>query len=339
MVGAPVEEVEQGMRYVIQELRNNPYALETVFVSVIVFAGKAKIVLPLTELYQFYPPKLPVGGGTSLGEGLNALMDDIDNSVQKTTEKIKGDWKPIVFLFTDGIPTDQYEKNFERWNIYYRNQCSLIAISVGRGADVSALSKLTDNIVIFDRENQQSYQEFFDWITASIKTRSMSIAKNGFEQEISELLNESDLCKIDLKKIVPEKVDDNYVVLVAKCQETKQPYLIKFIKKVRMMEGFESLNEMNLNERYFKLQGAYPIDEKNYLELTEPHYASVKVSTIDLEGSPSCPCCGNSFGMIICQCGGIFCGELKKTLKCPWCNSSGYMKLMGKNLDINRSQG
>ena len=67
MVGDPITQVENGMRNIIQELRTDPYALETVFVSVIAFAGKAKSLSPLTELYKFYPPKFPIGGGTSLG--------------------------------------------------------------------------------------------------------------------------------------------------------------------------------------------------------------------------------------------------------------------------------
>ncbi|MDE6230188.1 MAG: VWA domain-containing protein, partial [Muribaculaceae bacterium] len=42
MVGTPLREVEQGMRTIIQDLRVDPYALETVFVSIIAFAGKAR---------------------------------------------------------------------------------------------------------------------------------------------------------------------------------------------------------------------------------------------------------------------------------------------------------
>lgn len=52
MVGEPIIQVEKGMRNIIQELRTDPYALETVFVSVIVFAGKEKVLSPLTELLQ-----------------------------------------------------------------------------------------------------------------------------------------------------------------------------------------------------------------------------------------------------------------------------------------------
>ncbi len=64
MVGQPIASVQEGMRTIIQELRTDPYALETVFVSIIAFAGKAATLSPLTELYMFYPPSFPGGGGT-----------------------------------------------------------------------------------------------------------------------------------------------------------------------------------------------------------------------------------------------------------------------------------
>lgn len=51
MIGTPIEEVQNGMRTIIQNLRVDPYALETVFVSILAFAGKATVLSPLTELY------------------------------------------------------------------------------------------------------------------------------------------------------------------------------------------------------------------------------------------------------------------------------------------------
>ena len=53
MVGEPIEEVQNGIRTIIQELRFDPYALETVYVSIIAFAGKAKTISELTELFKF----------------------------------------------------------------------------------------------------------------------------------------------------------------------------------------------------------------------------------------------------------------------------------------------
>ena len=49
------------------------------------FAGVAKTIVPLTEVVSFYPPQLPLGGGTSLGSALRELSHQIDTQVRKTT--------------------------------------------------------------------------------------------------------------------------------------------------------------------------------------------------------------------------------------------------------------
>lgn len=147
MVGEPIQQVENGMRQIVQELRTDPYALETAFISVIAFAGKAKSLSPLTELYKFYPPTFPIGGGTSLGAALDFLMDDIDRNVVKTTQERKGDWKPIIFLFTDGTPTDNPSAAFARWNNKYRRKANIVAISIGNNVNTQLLGQISDNVL------------------------------------------------------------------------------------------------------------------------------------------------------------------------------------------------
>ena len=114
MIGEPIEQVQEGIATIIKELKSDPFALETVWISIIGFAGKSKIITPLQDIISFYPPKIPIGGGTSLSSGLNELMNAISRDVVKTTFERKGDWKPLIFLFTDGVPTDDTEQAIER---------------------------------------------------------------------------------------------------------------------------------------------------------------------------------------------------------------------------------
>jgi len=53
MVGEPIEQVQEGISSLIKELRTDPYALETVYVSIIAFAGKAIKITPMIELVNF----------------------------------------------------------------------------------------------------------------------------------------------------------------------------------------------------------------------------------------------------------------------------------------------
>ncbi len=109
MVGENHRKLQSAMESIVRNLRRDPHALETVYLSAIAFAGKVKTIAPLVELVSFYPPQLPLGSGTDLGQAIFHLMAEIDRNTVKTTAERKGDWKPIVFLLTDGKPTDNYQ--------------------------------------------------------------------------------------------------------------------------------------------------------------------------------------------------------------------------------------
>ena len=336
MVGEPIEQVQNGIRTIVQELRTDPYALETVYVSVIGFAGKAKSLMPLTELFKFYPPTLPIGGGTSLGNAMNFLMDEIDRSVQKTTLEVKGDWKPIIFLFTDGTPTDNPDRAFQRWNEKYRKSCNLIAISIGDNVDTQMLGKVTDNVLRLNDTDNNSFKAFFKWVTASIKTSSVSVTEYNNDDVKLAPVDGINLEKVDKNQVC--KVDENFAVLMAKCATTNRPYLIKYAKRLRpvAMRGLEHLNVTD-----FKLVGAYPIEEESYKSLSDASVNSRNINTIELLGAPTCPCCGNQFGFVVCgDCGEISCVGESMQCKCPWCGMEGYLGAgSSEGMDVNRTRG
>lgn len=335
MVGEPIEMVQNGIRSVIQELRTDPYALETVFVSVIAFAGKAKTLIPLTELFKFYPPALPIGSGTSLGCVMDFLMNDIDSSVQKTTSAVKGDWKPIVFLFTDGVPTDNPESAFQKWNEKYRRNCSIVAVSIGDNADTQLLGKITDNVLKLKKTDEISFKAFFKWITASIKTSSVSVAECSSDELKLPPLNGINLEKVNTKQV--HRVDENFAVVVGRCQTTKKLYLVKYAKRIKPME-IEGLDRFGVAE--FKLVGAYPIEEESYKMLSDDSQMNRNINTAELRGVPTCPCCGNQLGFVVCECGGIFCVGDEAYNKCPWCGLEGVLGEGGAGgMDVNRARG
>ncbi len=331
MVGVPIEQVQEGMRTIIQNLRVDPYALETVFVSIIIFAGKAKVLSPFTELYKFYPPIFPIGGGTSLGKGLECLMDDIDQNIRKTTIEQKGDWKPIIFLFTDGNPTDNYSAAFRRWNEKYRKHCNLIAVSIGDNVNVQTLAGITDDILLLKDTDEESFNKFFKWVTASIITTSVSVSDQGTDE-----VKLAPTTGINLEKADPSDtgtVDENFVVLHGRCRTTKEEYLVKYARRLQPIEGVEMFNATD-----FKLAGAYPINKESYESMSAG--APVKINTMELVGVPVCPCCGNQLGVVICECGNIFCVGENKKIKCPWCGLTGSLgQVAPGGMDITRGLG
>jgi uncharacterized protein YegL len=333
MVGDQINSVEEGISHVIQELKKDPYALETVYISIIVFAGKAKTIIPLTDIITFYPPKFSIGSGTSLGDGLGQLMFEMRKNYVPTTPEKKGDWKPIVFLFSDGAPTDNPISAINEWKQNWSGKCSLIAISLGDLQSVNKLKELTQDVYSINDTSENTYKSFFKWVTASIKASSVSITDKGNHQMANTTgLN---LEKIDLTNHENEQLDPNFAVFIAKCQNTKREYLIKYKKQIQETEFSSSLG---LGTIVYRLSGAYQVNQ-DYHELSSDQQIDQKLSTENLQGFPTCPCCGNQFGIAVCTCNKILCSGDEKVTTCPWCGTQGEYGHGSGSIDLNRNLG
>ena len=107
--------------------------------------------------------------------------------------------------------------------------------------------------------------------------------------------------KIDKNNIVDAgTVDENFAVLHARCQNTKGDYLIKYARRFD-----NEKKEYGYRFSGFKLVGAYLIDKEIYSGLSSGEPA--KINTNEIIGAPTCPCCGNQFGCVLCECGNLFC--------------------------------
>lgn len=148
MYGEPIEAVKNGVQVLVSTLRQDPYALETAYLSIITFDSSAKQVTPLTELSSFQQPTIEANGCTALGEALSLLANRVDQEVTKTTAEQKGDWKPLVFIMTDGVPTDDLNKGLAEFK--KRKFGMVVACAAGQGADTNVLKQITESVVQLD---------------------------------------------------------------------------------------------------------------------------------------------------------------------------------------------
>ncbi len=144
MAGSELNAMKKAIDTIVVGLRKDPYALETAWVSVIAFAGKARTLTPLREMVAFIPPDLPIGGGTAIGGALEHLMSEIRTNVKKGSAETKGDWRPLAFLITDGRSTDDASKAIATWQSEFKGKVQLVAVSIGGQADHALLSRITE---------------------------------------------------------------------------------------------------------------------------------------------------------------------------------------------------
>ncbi len=185
MSGEPIEQVKNGIQMLVAALRQDPYALETAWLSVLTFGSSADVVVPLTELTAFQPPNLSISGSTNLGDGLKLVADRAAKELTKTTPTTKGDWKPMVFLLTDGAPDGGWQSGLARFK---QEKWGIVVCCSVDGGDENVLKQISEIVVHLNTSDSNSIKAFFKWISSSVSQSSKSVDQGGKEvQGLSEL--------------------------------------------------------------------------------------------------------------------------------------------------------
>ena len=91
----------------------------------------------------------------------------------------------MVFLMTDGGPTDDWQKGLarfrqEKWGV-------VVGCCVDNG-DESALKQITESVVKLNTSDTASMKAFFKWISSSVSQGSKAVEQTGKDvQGMNEL--------------------------------------------------------------------------------------------------------------------------------------------------------
>jgi uncharacterized protein YegL len=181
MRGEPIQAVNNGLKVLVNALRQDPYALESVHLGIITFDLTARELFPLTHLEQVQIPEIevPQSGATFLGAALELLLACMERDLVRGAEDRKGDWRPLVFLMTDGSPSDiqAYENAVAAMKT--KPFGNIVACAAGPKARQDYLKKLTDQVVSLDTLDGTAFTQFFKWVSASVAMGSCSAGTAG----------------------------------------------------------------------------------------------------------------------------------------------------------------
>jgi uncharacterized protein YegL len=152
--------------------------------SVITFSDSAQQLVPLTEVAAFNPPDLRASGQTNFGDGLRMLLDCFDREVVKTTADQKGDWRPLVFVLSDGAPSDVDWPTYAQ-QLRDRRPANIIAVACGDQADVNVLKQVTEAVILMQDMSPDAFKAFFKFVSASVKQTSAKVGSVADGQGIT----------------------------------------------------------------------------------------------------------------------------------------------------------
>lgn len=181
MEGAPIESVRQGLEQFQREVSSDQFARDVVKVGVITFASDAQLVTGgLVPISAFQPPALVASGVTRLDLAFKVLLESMERDVVKAVKGgQKGDWKPAVFVLTDGRPTDENGNVTDRlWQpardaVVNRPRGQIkpsVIVAVGCGPDVedSTLKAISTGTAFKMGTSEAAFVALFQYLSQSL---------------------------------------------------------------------------------------------------------------------------------------------------------------------------
>ena len=179
MTGDPITAVNEGVQLLYRELNSDPQALETVYISIITFSSQAD-QYQLLPLDQFRPPVMSASGSTAMGDAFRILAESIEQDLLLNTQTQHGDFRPLVFLLTDGAPTDNYRDPLNRLlGLRGSRKPTIVALGCGGNVDEHMLHEVTENVYLMHNVSPDTLKSFFLWLSGSIAQTSHAVAGGG----------------------------------------------------------------------------------------------------------------------------------------------------------------
>ncbi len=308
-IGAANAAINLGIRKTLESLRKNPYALETVWLSTISFDAKARVLTPLTDIVEFQAPNIEIRPGTALGAAIDLLSSQMKKEVRRATNDDKGDFRPLVFFFTDGVPTDDWRAPLARFKALRPRPANVYAIGCGDedAVDYSLLNQLADKTFKIEGDEDDlasTFAKLFVWLSASIQSASQGVGDDFFSKK-ENMPEGVELVPDDCPAPRPTTYPP-FAFFHTLCSAKRKKVLVRF--------------RYDKEECSYHHGRAFPVPASFFDDGVLP---PSRVSNDLVSYWSSCPCCGNPYWSRCGECGAIFCNEEPGAeVTCPSCRAS-----------------
>ncbi len=171
MAGAPIDQLNAGLRQLQHELAGDSLASKRVELAIVTF-GPVRVAQDFVTADMFSAPRLPCEGTTPMGEAILEALELIKLRKQQYQANGVAYYRPWVFLITDGAPTDDWGPAARAVHAAEKTK-SLAFFPVGvDGADFNVLAHLGPRSPI--RLRGLAFRELFQWLSNSLSGVSKS---------------------------------------------------------------------------------------------------------------------------------------------------------------------
>ncbi|MEZ9254086.1 MAG: vWA domain-containing protein [Vibrio cyclitrophicus] len=171
---APINVLNRAVEQMVVDFSDNQTNEIEILLSVITFGADVKLHLPYTVANQVEWTPLKASGMTPMG-GAFAMTKAMIEDKEVTPSRA---YRPTLVLVSDGGPNDPHwqERLSSLVNEGRSKKCDRLAMAVGTQADNKVLKKFIEGTehTVFQAEDASKIKEFFQFVTMSVTSRTVS---------------------------------------------------------------------------------------------------------------------------------------------------------------------
>lgn len=180
MVGAPIRELNEGVRLFYDAIRQDETALYAAEICIVTFGRRgAECITDFAGLeLQEGTPELTAGGPTPMGEAVNLGLDLLEKRKNEYKGKGVDYFQPWLVLMTDGEPNgdeNELARAISRTvEMADHRKLSIFPIGIGEDADMEVLARFSPKRQPLKLQGLK-FREFFEWLSQSVSKTSQSL--------------------------------------------------------------------------------------------------------------------------------------------------------------------
>jgi uncharacterized protein YegL len=176
MSGAPIKQLNEGLRLFIEQVQKDEIANFAVELICITFGSVPEISLPFTNISDIQAaPPLSTSGCTSMGAAITLALQQLEE--RKAALKKSGIpyYQPWLVLMTDGAPTDSVQEATRRVHkLSGEGKLAFFGIGVGDSVNMQILAGICPPNRPPRLLKGLDFRGFFEWLSRSVGTVSRS---------------------------------------------------------------------------------------------------------------------------------------------------------------------
>lgn len=178
MSGAPIAELNEGVRTFYEALNSDEIARYSAETSIVTFGPVRKETDFQTLDQNCHAPVLASSGNTPMGEAVKLSLDSLESRRREYRNNGVDGYKPWLVLMTDGAPCGGSQSVLEQQitrvqNMVELGELAVFPIGIGANADMNILARFSPGRPPLKLKGL-NFREFFTWLSKSVSKVSQS---------------------------------------------------------------------------------------------------------------------------------------------------------------------